>query len=123
MLPLVLEDMEEVAEEVVSPRVVRVAGLAAGAVRPVVRVASGLVALVAPAALVSLEVRAATALEAEPGTISCLAEGEAEEISLHQAVGRHHREVTRVEEVEVRLASGQKGRIGVGPPTRRCWKF
>ena len=120
MGPLAREDMEEVAEGMGSPQV---AGLAAEAVRLGVRVVPGLAALEALAALVGLEVLVAVALEAGPGTTMEPAEAEAREDSLHQAVGRHHREVTRVEEVEVRLASGQKGRIGVGPPTRRCWKF
>ena len=119
MGPLAREDMEEVAEGMGSPRV---AGLAAEAVRLGVRVAPGLAALEALAALVGLEVLAAVALEAGPGRTMAPAEGEAKEDSLHQAVGRHHRAVTRVEEVEVRLASGLKGRIGVGPPTRLWWR-
>ena len=114
--PLAQVGTEEVAEGTGSPRV---AGLAAEADRLGVRGVPDLAAVEAPAALVGLEVLVAVALEAGPGTTMEPAEAEAREDSLHQAVGRHHREVTRVEEVEVRLASGQKGRIGVGPPTLR----
>ena len=119
---LVREDTEEVAEGVGRPRVDREAGPVAEAVRLGVQAALGLVALEAPAALAGLEVLAAVALEVDPGTVTVLAEGEAKEVSLHQAVGRHHRAVTRVEVVEVQPVSGLKERIGAGPPTRPLWK-
>ena len=118
MGPPAREDIEEVAEGMGSPQV---AGLAAAAVRSGVRVGPDLAALEALAALVDLEVLAAVALEAGRGRTMAPAEGEAKEVSLHQAAGRHHRAVTRAEEVEGQPASGQKGRIGVGP-TPRCWK-
>ena len=112
--------MEEADEEMGSPQV---AGLAAVAVRlGAPEVVLDPVALEAPAALVDLEVQVAAALEVGPGATTALAEDEAKEDSLHLAVGRHHRAVTRAEEVEDQPASGQKGRIGVGPPTPRCWK-
>ena len=111
--------MEEVAEGMGSPQG---AGLAAEAVRLGVRVGPDLAALEALAALVDLEVLAAVAPEAGPGRTTAPAGGEAKEVSLHQAVGRHHRAVTRVEEVEEQPVSGLKERIGVGPPTLRCWK-
>ena len=119
MGPPAREDMEEVAEGMGSPQV---AGLAAEAVRSGVRVAPDLAALEALAALVDLKVLAAVALEAGLGRTMAPAEGEAKEVSLHQAAGRHHRAVTRVEEVEVQPVSGLKERIGVGPPTRLWWK-
>ena len=81
-----------------------------------------LVAQVAPVALADLEVQVAVAPAVGLGATTALAEDEVKEDSLHLAVGRHPRAVTRAEEVEDQPASGQKGRIGVGPPTPRCWK-
>ena len=120
MDPQAQEDTAAADEETGS---LRAAGLVAVAVlREAPEVDLDLVVSEAPAALVDLEAQAAVAQEAGHGEIMVPAEDEGKD-SLRLVVEAHRPAETQVEVVVVRLASGLRGRIGVGLPIQHCWIF